>query len=149
MTNEEAKKMLKAKLECFKNEISGINHDCNMRLCDGCSLNYEQGNMGEQKEALDMAIKALEQQPCEDCISREDAKNLFWDGTEGYDCRGFTRMEIGEMLDDLPSVKPQPKIGHWEDCSNGWMCSNCYKDVSHESDFCPHCGADMKSEDKG
>ena len=61
MTNEEAKKMLKAKLECFKNEISGINHDCNMRLCDGCSLNYEQGNMGEQKEALDMAIKALEQ----------------------------------------------------------------------------------------
>lgn len=61
MTNEEAKKMLKAKLECFKNETSGINHDCNMRLCDGCSLNYEQGNMGEQKEALDMAIKALEQ----------------------------------------------------------------------------------------
>jgi hypothetical protein len=73
MTNEEAKKMLKAKLECFKNETSGINHDCNMRLCDGCSLNYEQGNMGEQKEALDMAIKALEQQPCEDCISREQA----------------------------------------------------------------------------
>ena len=61
MTNEEAKKMLKAKLECLKNETSGINHDCNMRLCDGCSLNYEQGNMGEQKEALDMAIKALEQ----------------------------------------------------------------------------------------
>lgn len=68
MTNEEAKKMLKAKLECFKNETSGINHDCNMRLCDGCSLNYEQGNMGEQKEALQMAIKALEQQPCEDAI---------------------------------------------------------------------------------
>lgn len=63
MTNEEAKKMLKAKLECLKNETSGINHDCNMRLCDGCSLNYEQGNMGEQKEALEMAIQALEQQP--------------------------------------------------------------------------------------
>lgn len=63
MTNEEAKKMLKAKLECFKNETSGVNHDCNMRLCDGCSLNYEQGNMGEQKEALETAIKALEQQP--------------------------------------------------------------------------------------
>ena len=61
MTNEQAKKMLKAKLECLKNETSGINHDCNMRLCDGCSLNYEQGNMGEQKETLDMAIKALEQ----------------------------------------------------------------------------------------
>lgn len=61
MTPQEAKKMLKAKLECLKNETSGINYDCNMRLCDGCSLNYEQGNMGEQKEALDHAIKALEQ----------------------------------------------------------------------------------------
>ena len=73
MTNEEAKKMLKAKLECFENKISGINYDCNMRLCDGCSLNYEQGNMGEQEEALQMAVKALEQishlkdRPCEAC----------------------------------------------------------------------------------
>lgn len=63
MTNKEAKKMLEAKLKCLIAETSGTNHDCNMRLCDGCSLNYEQGNMGEQKEALDLAIKALEQQP--------------------------------------------------------------------------------------
>ena len=61
MTNEEAKKMLEAKLKCLIAETSGTNYDCNMRLCDGCSLNYEQGNMGEQKQALDMAIKALEQ----------------------------------------------------------------------------------------
>lgn len=73
MTNEEAKKMLEAKLECLKNETSGINHDCNMRLCDGCSLNYEQGNMGEQEEALQMGAKALElishlkDRPCEAC----------------------------------------------------------------------------------
>lgn len=60
MTNEEAKKMLEAKLKCLIAETSGTNHDCNMQLCDGCSLNYEQGNMGEQKQALDMAIKALE-----------------------------------------------------------------------------------------
>lgn len=75
MTDEEAKKMLKAKLECLKNETSGINHDCNMRLCDGCSLNYEQGNMGEQKEALDKAIKTLEQTrwiPVEDDLPKED-----------------------------------------------------------------------------
>lgn len=67
MTIEEAKKMLEAKLKCFIAETSGTNHDCNMRLCDGCALNYEQGNMGEQKEVLDMAIKALESQrwiPC-------------------------------------------------------------------------------------
>ena len=57
----EATNMLKAKLECLKRETSGTDFDCNNRNCDECSLCYEQGNMGEQKEALDMAIKALEQ----------------------------------------------------------------------------------------
>ena len=61
MTREQAKNMLKAKLECLKHETSGYYFDCNRCNCDECSLNYEQGNMGEQKEALDMAIKALEQ----------------------------------------------------------------------------------------
>lgn len=62
MTNEQAKKMIKAKLECLKRETSGTDFDCNNSNCDECPLCYEQGNMGEQKEALDMAIKALEQQ---------------------------------------------------------------------------------------
>ena len=61
MTPQEAKKMLKAKLECLKRETSGTDIDCNYRNCDECNLCYEQGNMGEQKEALAMAIKALEQ----------------------------------------------------------------------------------------
>lgn len=60
MTNEEAKKMLEAKLVCFNNQTSGVNYDCNMQLCDDCLLNYEQGNTGEQKDALYLAIKALE-----------------------------------------------------------------------------------------
>ena len=73
MTNEQAMHMLKAKLECLKRETSGTNFDCNNSNCDECPLCYEQGNMGEQKEALDMAIKALEQQPCEDTIGRQAA----------------------------------------------------------------------------
>lgn len=32
---------------------------------------------------------------------------------------------------------------HWEDCSNGWMCSNCQRDSSHDTRYCPHCGAKM------
>lgn len=38
----------------------------------------------------------------------------------------------------------EPKPGYWVSSSNGWMCSNCRNDASHEFDFCPHCGADMK-----
>ena len=70
MTNEQAKKMLKAKLECLKREISGI--DCNDGYnCDECELLYAQGTAGEQKEALDMAIKALEQKSVLDNIKAE------------------------------------------------------------------------------
>jgi hypothetical protein len=78
MTNEQAKKMLKAKLECLKRDTSGTDFDCNNRNCDDCSLNYEQGNMGEQKEALDMAIKALEKErwiPVSERLPETDNKN--------------------------------------------------------------------------
>ena len=95
MTNEEAIEILKYQRGYF----------CDFKGC-------------QEQQAYAMAIKALdvlEQQPCEDCISREEVKNLFWDGTEGYDCRGFTRMEIGEMLGDLPSVTPQQT--RWIPCS--------------------------------
>ena len=78
MTREQAKNMLKAKLECLKRETSGFYGDCNRCNCDECSLNYEQGNMGEQKLALDIAIKALEQEPCENATP----KDIFCMGCE-------------------------------------------------------------------
>ena len=107
MTNKEAKKMLKAKLECLKNETSGINHDCNMRLCDGCSLNYEQGNMGEQKEALDMATKLLEQTrwiPVSERLPEEDGFYLATcDGEicgEDEPVASMAEFENGKWVDD-------------------------------------------------
>lgn len=60
MTREEAIRMLKAKLECMIRDVSGSDDDCNRRLCGECPLNYEQGNMGEQKKYLQMSIEALE-----------------------------------------------------------------------------------------
>ena len=36
-----------------------------------------QDNSRELKEAYDIAIKALEQQPCEDCISRQVVKEML------------------------------------------------------------------------
>ena len=153
MTNEEAKKMLKAKLECFKNETSGINYDCNMRLCDGCPLNYEQGNMGEQKESLQMAIKALEQQPCEDAISRAEALKVMCDKCPMYNC--VTVCSSYRHIEKLPSVTP--KTGHWivlrkeyefmgsiVNEPQGCKCSNCNKVAMFKSDFCPNCGAKME-----
>ena len=148
MTNEQAKKMLKAKLECLKNETSGINHDCNMRLCDGCSLNYEQGNMGEQKEALEMAIQALEQEPCEDCVSRNDVVKAISDWIiEGeYDYTNATNYLV-RRINYLPSVTPKPKIGRWLAMSEGFTpyeCSECETVEFKKSKYCPRCGTKME-----
>ena len=53
-----------------------------------------------QKEALEMAIEALEQEPCEDCISREDARELMYHKQEPLD---------EYDLDSLPSVIPMSR----------------------------------------
>lgn len=63
MTREEAIKMAKADLKCMERDTSGQDEMCNSHKCDECSLNYERGNIGEQKEWLRLAIKELEQEP--------------------------------------------------------------------------------------
>ena len=124
MTEERAKKMLKAKLECLKRETSGTDIDCNYRNCDECNLCYEQGNMGEQKEALEIAIKALEQQPCEDCVSREDVVRILgWSKASVQMLDDYSADElVGEIItiekevENLLSVKPQTVTDFADKC---------------------------------
>lgn len=56
-------------------------------------------------KSLEMAIKALEQQPCEDAISRSEAIRV----ASGY-CHWAN---IPKELAKLPSVTPQQKTGRW------------------------------------
>ena len=59
-----------------------------------------------QVEALDMAIKALEQEPCDDCVSREAVIELVKKGE--YDITGKTDNEMFlEEVNKLPSVQPK------------------------------------------
>lgn len=152
MTNEQSKKMLKAKLECLKRETSGTDFDCNRCNCDECSLNYEQGNVGEQKEALDTAIKVLEQQPCEDCVSRSEVRMLIWQNNDAY---GYSDRfhEFTVKFLQLPSVTPARPKGEWltnplaDNAGEGYfICSKCENDVYDVSDYCPNCGADMRGD---
>ena len=59
MTLEDCTKMLIAKEKCIERETSGRDTDCNFHNCDECSLCYEQGTMGEQKEALKFAVDTM------------------------------------------------------------------------------------------
>ena len=116
----------------------------------------------KRAEALDKAIKALEQEPCEDAISREAVleglRTCYDTDTKEYsDGSQWINYEdaVAEM-ENLPSVTPQPKTGHWIEHFNGnehiVYCENC-KTEYYEDDlcmggtgapnFCPICGAKM------
>lgn len=61
MTEIEAKKIIKGKLACMtKCGVFEREQHINSMNCDNCSYCYEQGNFGQQKEALQVAINALE-----------------------------------------------------------------------------------------
>jgi hypothetical protein len=132
MTKEVAKKMLKAKLECLKRETSGTDIDCNYRNCDECNLCYEQGNMGEQKEALDMAIKALEQTGWIPVSERLPEENGFYLATcDGEICgenepfTGLAEYENGKWVDDEEDYQ----------CVIAWMpLPEPYKEENNDAD---------------
>ena len=111
-------------------------------------------------------IKALEQEPCEDAISRQKAqaelKNCEIvnmrdedDNFIGY----YNADTVDSIVLNLPPVTPQPKIGHWilkrtfptklyDEYLKEYKCSECYRGIRcTESQlvnypYC-HCGAKM------
>lgn len=118
-------------------------------------------------EALEMAIKALEQEPCEDSISRQAVLDLFNKSNEFE----WEISLIRRKIEKLPSVKPQytddeiqkmqeleqaeiqkayelgkPKTGHWisyydEDTKESWYeCDRCHTKRAFNTKFCPDCG---------
>ena len=110
--------------------------------------------------ALDVAIKALEQEECEDAISRQAVIDAFW--KLEVELRPNAIDAILNMVNDMPYVTPQPKTGHWIKVTNGRGGHEC--DICHEyapsyqsgdeylTKFCPNCGCHMvepqESEDK-
>ena len=123
-------------------------------------FNLDHTHNNESKKALRMAIKALkqhlEQQTCEDAISREDA--LMALTGEWHESRDEILSLAIRRIRTLPSVNPQPKTGHWEwvqyDSNpniGNWHCSECrcvvVECVDKKSEggiplykYCPQCG---------
>lgn len=97
---------LKYFIICLKCEISG-------KCCDdNCPTQYAAGNMGEVVENLEAISKSIEQEPCDDAISRQAVLDLP---------RIKTHNEWGNVIKEsvdvedvrrLPPVTSQPKTGY-------------------------------------
>lgn len=117
----------------------------------------------EYQEAKTMAIKALEQEPCEDCISRKAVEKIInkWLSHPDYELKDSI-YDMTKKIHKLPSVTPQSKTGHWithEEKFNtlgiavkgGVKCSECgytthntlHMELGCPFKFCPNCGAKM------
>lgn len=123
--------------------------DCNknlrmyMRLSD---KNQPYKFLEENYIALDMAIKALEQEPCEDTISRADAIKRVSKCLKGVfvEYEDIARKMFAE--DKVPSVQSKIKTGHWifdEILDRNYYCSECKSMGVDYWDYCPYCGAKM------
>lgn len=63
MKDIEAKGFIQGKLDCMnKCGVFEREHSYNTDLCNNCEYCYAQGTFGEQSEAFQLAIKALEKQ---------------------------------------------------------------------------------------
>ena len=121
--------------------------------------------------SLDMAIEALGQQPCEDCISRQAVLSYisnelgFGDEENGYDLeRKIAQEEIYNFVKKMPSATPKRKTGRWREDANKidaqfgrhtYICSECGKYAEYfisgtevwwdriKPNFCPNCGCHM------
>ena len=95
-----------------------------------------------------MAIKALEQEPCGDCISREETLKALMDEWTEYDSELMDYLI--EKVRKLSPVIPQLKIGRWLILKDEYddvceaVCSCCDKNGNHKWAFCPYCGAKMR-----
>ena len=119
-------------------------------------------------EAKQIAIKALEQEPCDDVVSRQAVLDELnkWEWQELYLPIHFKE----NIIDVVPSVRPQEQTKEehldvfevvntpWiflDNCANsGYYCSKCKKKLVKDGwsetvkkiNFCPNCGAKMNED---
>lgn len=117
--------------------------------CSYCGKWLKWADKDEQNLTL-KPIEALEQQPCDDCISRQavhDVLKKHWlSGTVAHRVID----EIGLSINALPPVTPKEKekTGHWIRVTDKagylvWECDKCGWQQKFNTNFCPDCGTKM------
>lgn len=96
-------------------------------------------------------IKALEQEPCEECVSRKAVIDTIYaecDGTK-LDIDFAKVLLLQRAIKKMPTVVPIRSKGHWDIKDNmWWICSACGCQTRmmkkyNVPNYCPACGAKM------
>jgi len=147
-------------------EILDVIHKTIYQFFDVCGDDEETPISDKDKLLLEVNkvicnnIKALEQEPCGDAVSRKQAisaiRNLYPStpfvrlNLEKWQEENKKYFECENIIKDLPSVTPTPNKGKWEYDANkdksGGHCNKCghFLRYGEKTNFCPDCGADMR-----
>jgi ribosomal protein S27E len=180
MTKEEAIKQLKIELSKWESDCKSYHKtkdalDMGIKALQDKSYElWKESYVVEHQRniRLEEKIKELEQEPCEDVVSRQavlDAvrKNTFrLTFAEEQGCEGHIAWSAEAVYSDviegalleLPAVKPKQRKGKWENKNtNGHYfygkCSECGQEFcvdtwyTQNMKYCPNCGAEMESEE--
>lgn len=136
-----------------------------IEMCELWAIGKGEKPSGKIYEEHKLILELLEQEPCEDAISRKAVLNyldkmpseLTSDGR-----RMVRRRTLEEYISDtLPPVNPQPKTAHWisdaiqgeidGEIVKGFTCSKCgaisvFRMTAGKivnGDLCANCGAKM------
>ena len=143
------------RVEAFEMAIKALAQQS--RDCNSCK-HSDNGNCAYTEECHEcMWESKYEQQPSDDCISREAVIKHICESKECYkdECKGrlYKRCFDLQWIYDLPSVTPTRPKGKWIDDSKEDSyyanCSHCnYQIDTHYErgylNYCPNCGAKME-----
>ena len=115
-------------------------------VCEECPLYGTTGTDHCEKDCVRLAINALEQEPCEDCVSRSAVLAIAGDSCLDLNSYEDTREFCDEIKELLP-VTPQPKMGRWiehfDESGKWYECDQCHTDWGGSVNYCPNCGSKM------
>lgn len=130
-------------------------------------------NDWKRYEEHKLILELLEQEPCDDAISRQAVLNYLteqlninedrrssenftghWREEEQYSYAVDVLEKFDEFVRALPSVLPKREQGEWievhplqEDDGGAYMCSKCkcgHPYIAPHWKYCPNCGAEMR-----
>lgn len=120
----------------------------------------QEGKCAEEHRQLAEWLKELkqlrEQEPCEDAVSRQAVLDMATViETDDYSGNEIMKVVDTDDIKALPSVAPARKKGRWiphrakyDKTASVYECNICHKNNGFEnSKYCPHCGAEMESDD--
>lgn len=96
--------------------------------------------MSDDLVSKQAVIEHLSKRLYETALNNVDKSEVYTDIAEN-------RLTV--WVDELPSVQPKEKTGHWGiaigyDIQRTVMCDQCRKMAYEPSNYCPYCGAKME-----